>query len=83
MRKSTHTPAYDAFRARLVAMREAAGMNQRQMAKKLDVPRSFVSRTELGEGRVDILEFLWICQALGASPEKTTLAVIREFKRLE
>ena len=83
MRKSTHTPLYEAFRKKLVGMRQEAGLNQRQLAKKLDVPRSFVSRIELGERRLDVVEFFWVCRAFGVPAEKTAATLMREFKRLE
>jgi DNA-binding XRE family transcriptional regulator len=62
--QSLLTPHYDAFRAKLVAMREAAGLTQRELAAKLGRERSFVSRIELGERRLDVVEFYWVCRAV-------------------
>ena len=83
MEKSVFTPHYDAFRARLVELRKAAGLTQRQLAEKVKRPRSFVSRIEQGERRLDVIEFFWICLACGADPEKTTAKIMRELKRIE
>ena len=83
MRKSTFTPLYEAFRAKLVAMRRASGKNQRQLAKRLGREHSFVSRIELGERRLDVVEFFWVCQACGQDPEKVARDLMREFRRLE
>lgn len=60
-------------------MRRQAGLTQRQLAERLKVPRSFVSRIEQGERRVDVVEFFWICRACGVSPEKAARAVMRQF----
>lgn len=70
MRKSTFTPEYELLRARLVALRRAAGFTQRGLAERLGREQSFVGRLELGERRVDLLEFYWICAACGQSPEE-------------
>jgi transcriptional regulator with XRE-family HTH domain len=47
--------------------RERAGLTQVQLAKKLGVPQSFVSKVESGERRVDLVELQAICEALGIS----------------
>jgi transcriptional regulator with XRE-family HTH domain len=81
--KSTFTPLYDRLRARLIEMRKAAGMNQRQLAEKLGRERSFVARVEVGERRVDLVEFYWICRACGQDPEKAARGLMKEFGRSE
>ncbi|MCF7818803.1 MAG: helix-turn-helix domain-containing protein [Kiritimatiellales bacterium] len=65
MRKSTHSPEYDAVLARLITLRKAAGMTQRQLADLLEREQSFVWRIEKGERRLDVVEFFWVCNALG------------------
>lgn len=55
----------------LVEMRKKAGLTQRELARRLEREHSFVARIEQGERRVDIVEFYFICEACGASPEKT------------
>lgn len=45
--------------------RVAAGLRQSELAAKLDVPQSFVSKYEVGERRLDILELRAVCAALG------------------
>lgn len=39
----------------------------RQLAALLEVPHSFVGKVEQGERRLDVVEFLEYCDALGAS----------------
>lgn len=83
MEKSTFTPLYERFRERLVAMREKAGMTQRDLARKLGREHSFVSRIELGERRLDVVEFYWVAKALGQDPGRVAADLMREFARIE
>ena len=48
--------AYKRFLARLVQARHDAGLTQVQVADRLGKARSFVSKCELGERRVDFVE---------------------------
>ena len=70
MVKSRFTPQYEAFRQRLIAWRKAAGLSQRQLAKKLRREHSFVARMEIGDRRVDVVELAWIARACGLEPAK-------------
>ncbi len=83
MEKSTFTPQYEALRARLVEMRKAAGLTQRELAERLGRERSFVSRIELGELRLDVVEFFWVSRACGEEPATISAELMREFARLE
>jgi transcriptional regulator with XRE-family HTH domain len=58
------------FLEQLYEMRMQAGMRQADLAEKLKVPQSFVSKIESGERRVDIVELRQICRALGCSLEE-------------
>lgn len=42
-----------------------AGLRQVDIAKKLRVPQSMISKYEVGERRIDLLELRDICAALG------------------
>jgi transcriptional regulator with XRE-family HTH domain len=83
MEKSTFSPLYEVLRARLVAMREKADMTQRELAQKLGRERSFVSRMEQGERRLDVLEFYWVLKALGQDAAKVAAEIMRAFADLE
>lgn len=67
MRKSTHTAEYAALRARLVAIRAAARLSQRDLAQRLQVPHSWVAKVESGERRIDVIEFGWFCAGCGVA----------------
>lgn len=65
MPNSLHSSRYQAFRALLIAAREAAGMTQVEVAERLGKPQSFVSKYERGERRLDFTEFLELSDLLG------------------
>ncbi|MHB8406046.1 MAG: helix-turn-helix domain-containing protein [Gammaproteobacteria bacterium] len=68
MAKSLHTPEYKYFRSLLVAAREKSGLTQADVSAKLKRPQSFVAKYEGGERRLDVIEFLQVCSALGVDP---------------
>ena len=82
MQKSTFSPQYETFREKLVEMRTKAGLTQRELAKILGREHSFVSRIELGERRLDVVEFYWVARACGVAPDKMAAAIMRDFNRI-
>lgn len=48
--------------ALLKQIRTEAGLTQEELAQKLGLPQSFVSKYESGERRLDILELRQVCQ---------------------
>lgn len=61
MAKSQHAPRYRYLPALLRRWREEAELTQRELAAKLRVTHIFVHKSEIGERRVDICEFLdWV-----------------------
>jgi transcriptional regulator with XRE-family HTH domain len=58
------------LRELLIEARRKAGFTQIELAQKLSKPQSFVSKYELGERRLDVIEFLEVAEALGVNPEK-------------
>lgn len=59
---------YEELRRRMIEAREAAGVSQEQLAERLDRPQSYVSKTELGQRRLDVIEYLTIARAVGYDP---------------
>ena len=51
-------------------MREEAGLTQRQLGSRLKVSHVFVHKSEIGERRVDVTEFMDWCVACGENPDK-------------
>jgi transcriptional regulator with XRE-family HTH domain len=59
----------------MVRARKAAGLTQRELADRLHKPQSFVAKYEGGERRIDVVEFLTVCQAIGADSAKLLKAL--------
>jgi transcriptional regulator with XRE-family HTH domain len=66
---------YHRFRALLVEARKAAGLTQQELAARLGRPQSYVSKSERGERRLDVVEFVEIALALGIDP----VEMVREY----
>jgi len=65
MKKSQHTSEYKRLTDALRQARETAGLTQADVAKKLRVYASFVSKVESGERRIDVIELKQFCRAYG------------------
>lgn len=65
-----HIPRRDRDRlgALLREARTEAGLQQRELAGRLGVPNSVLSKLEAGERTLDVLELRAICAALHLSP---------------
>lgn len=74
MEKSQHTQSYQKLIAALKKARETAGVTQAQVAERLELYASFVSKVESGERRLDVVELAQLCEAY----DTTLLAVLRE-----
>lgn len=59
------SPDYRALVTVLRDERIALGLSQREVARRLGKPVSFVNKIELIERRIDVLEFIMLCRALG------------------
>lgn len=82
MRKSIYTGRSEILRDMLRQMRERAGLTQRELCRRLNKEHSFVSKYELGDRRLDIVEFYAICKACGVNPTDQAAKVIKAFGRL-
>lgn len=65
MAKSVHSSNYRALLVMVRAIREKAGLSQAELATRLGRPQTWVSKTELGERRLDLEELRQLCEALG------------------
>jgi len=55
------------FRELVKDIRLEKGLTQSQLAKRLHVPQSYVSKYETGERRLDFAETVVVCNELGLS----------------
>ncbi len=65
MDKTIYAEGQERLVALLRAYRTEAGLRQVDVAERLAVPQSFVSKYESGERRLDLLELEQVCKALG------------------
>ncbi len=59
-----HTASYRCFLEVLKSAREAAGLSQREFAKKLGVYHQYVNKCETGERQLNLVELREWCAAL-------------------
>lgn len=59
------------------AAREASGVTQQELARRLGKPQSYVSKAEMGERRLDVVEYLQFMRAIDEEP----LALLRDIER--
>ncbi len=71
MEKSIYSAEYQQLCALLRELRRDAGLTQVQVAERLEMPQSFVSKYESGERRLDVVELRHVAAAIG-----TTLAAV-------
>jgi transcriptional regulator with XRE-family HTH domain len=73
-----NSPIYSKLRSLLVQAREAAGLTQAELAQRLRRAQSFISKYELGERRLDVADFIAVCECLGVDPAHLLRQVRRE-----
>lgn len=69
--KTIYQESYQAFIKQLVLARKAAGLTQMQVAEKLSKPQSYIAKVEGADRKLDVMEFVELCQAINVDP--TTL----------
>lgn len=82
MRKTIYTKQAKLIQESIKRLRQEAGLTQRELCRRLGREHSFISKIELGERRVDLAEFYWICQACGVAPLKVISKLLGEFGKL-
>ena len=77
MAKSQHAQSYRAVPGLLRKLREEAGLTQRDLAVRVRRSQPWVHKSEIGERRVDISEFLEWCVGCDADPEAIFRTLVR------
>lgn len=62
--KTIYHPTYQVLIAHLIELRKLKGLTQTTLAERLDKPQSYVAKIEGCERKLDILEFVELCQVL-------------------
>ncbi|WP_417623440.1 helix-turn-helix domain-containing protein [Paremcibacter congregatus] len=79
MTKSIFSDRYQHFRKLLVNARNKAGLSQTQLAEKINKRQTFISKYEIGERRIDVVELIEIAEALNIDP----CEIIVELKKVK
>jgi transcriptional regulator with XRE-family HTH domain len=69
----------DAVQQMLMEARINLRLSQAEVALRLGKPQSFVSKYERGERRLDVVEFIHVCNALKLDPARQ----IRQLQKLK
>ena len=80
MSKSLRSKAHLVLVNELRTARKQSGLSQQEVADRLGVPQSFVAKVELGERRLDVVEFLRLTSAIETSPTEILRLVATELK---
>jgi DNA-binding XRE family transcriptional regulator len=81
MVKSVFIQEYAAFFSVLRAERKKAGVTQVELARRLGITQSAVSKIERGERGLDVVEFVSLVRALRADPPEVIATVERAFPK--
>ena len=75
MTTSIYTPEMVALTTWLKAARLERGLSMRALGEALEKPHTYIQKVESGERRLDVVEFVWYCRALGVEPTAGLLAL--------
>ena len=81
VKKCSFKKEYKALLDQLYRLRMGSGLRQSDLAKKLGVPQSFISKVESGERRMDLIELREICKVLGSNLEEFTKELEKALKK--
>lgn len=64
LKKTIHAKEYHSVIAMVRELREQKHFTQKELADKIGSDQTFISKIEIGERRLDIIELKYICDAL-------------------
>ena len=68
--KQVEPESYKAMRLFFQELRKSKGITQTQLAEEVGGDQSDISKIERGERRLDVVELIYICNALGISAQE-------------
>jgi len=68
MKKTIHSDDYQILVTWLKSSRHKKGLSMRELADKLGVPHSWIGKVEQMERRLDVVEYMRLCQCIGIDP---------------
>ena len=78
MKKTIHSAEYQTLTKWLREQRETLGFTMRELGERLAVPHSYIGKVEQCERRLDLIEYLDYCKALGINPHDGIDILIKE-----
>jgi transcriptional regulator with XRE-family HTH domain len=78
--KTIHTVEYKQLLAWMREGRKEKGLTMREVAQVMKLPHSWVGKVEIGERRLDILEYVKFCKVLGLDPHEGLSLVERQMR---
>ncbi|MGG2041914.1 helix-turn-helix domain-containing protein [Burkholderia gladioli] len=69
MLPSIHHPRYQALQGHLKELRQGSGFTQVQLAERLGIHQTYLSKIERGERYIDVLLYLDWCRACNTEPD--------------
>jgi ribosome-binding protein aMBF1 (putative translation factor) len=61
----------------LTAARKAAGLSQHDLASRLKASQTVIARIEIGERRIDVIEFTDLARVLRIDPREVVTQLMR------
>lgn len=80
MEKTIYSREYNIFLKELRQKREELGITQEELAERLGVTQSFISKCERGERRIDIIELRYFCMGMRIPFPEFVLYLDQHFK---
>jgi transcriptional regulator with XRE-family HTH domain len=75
--KALRSSRHRALCAVLAAARKAAGFSQHELASRLKTSQTVIARIEIGERRIDVIEFIDLARALKIDPREVISDLMR------
>jgi transcriptional regulator with XRE-family HTH domain len=75
--KPLRSRRHRALCALLATARKAAGLSQHQLASRLKTSQTVITRIEIGERRIDVIEFIDLTRVLKIDPREVLTQLMR------
>jgi transcriptional regulator with XRE-family HTH domain len=75
--KSDLSAQYDRLRKLIVIARKVRNITQREIARRIGQPPSFIGKIENGTRGIDVVEFVEIAKAIGVDPRKIITRLLK------
>lgn len=80
-KKTIHAKDYHKVIGMLRELREQNFLTQKELADRIGSDQTFISKIEIGERRLDIIELKYICEALEISLVEFIMNVEKEIEK--